>query len=484
MTSIHFLSSHHLHKNSRDYRHLAMSMRITVYLAVIAASLSQGSAFTLQGKPNTVVVGSGLLRKPSFSRFVSSYKTPSCLRSTAEAEDISHVDSNRKRFDRIAETDIRLDKPCVMKIGDGYYDMTNWAKAHPGGAKVLEKFHNKDATKAFYNVGHSKQAEDMLSDFLVDPPSDVAIESEKTVAVPVPETKPVPRWRKKLFTHEDPIGMHKYFGIFCLLHFIYRFGRALSGDAAAGFGIRGGKGASIIPMLCLIPHLILSGSSLIFETVPRERVVGRPMIWKEFRVHSILFAYRGLLCTFFSWLAIMKPSMRKLSVIGNCVTVFTALVLADVATAKLKPYKKSGTTATMPYWDGCSPLTMKAFKTFYAYSQFAATTACLLCSNPMFGFYSVMPIQIAAFVMTLIRKGLASPKVSHSIYAASLVVPSFLMIAGIPLLKSPLEVVTFLGTSIGIFKLRTLGVNKYAMWLPLIAARLTFLDKFITIGVY
>lgn len=41
------------------------------------------------------------------------------------------------------------------------------AKAHPGGVKILQKFHNTDATKAFHAAGHSKMAYEMLTDFVI-----------------------------------------------------------------------------------------------------------------------------------------------------------------------------------------------------------------------------------------------------------------------------------------------------------------------------
>ena len=41
-------------------------------------------------------------------------------------------------------------------IIDGYlFNVTKYKKLHPGGSKILEKFHYKDATEAFNNIrGH------------------------------------------------------------------------------------------------------------------------------------------------------------------------------------------------------------------------------------------------------------------------------------------------------------------------------------------
>jgi cytochrome b involved in lipid metabolism len=46
--------------------------------------------------------------------------------------------------------------------------MTAWANSHPGGSKILLKFHDKDATKAFEAAHHSAEAYAMLKDFCID----------------------------------------------------------------------------------------------------------------------------------------------------------------------------------------------------------------------------------------------------------------------------------------------------------------------------
>lgn len=50
---------------------------------------------------------------------------------------------------------------CVIRIDDDLYDVSHWKAKHPGGAEIIDQFHNADATEAFYGV-HSKKAVDML----------------------------------------------------------------------------------------------------------------------------------------------------------------------------------------------------------------------------------------------------------------------------------------------------------------------------------
>jgi len=50
---------------------------------------------------------------------------------------------------------------CRILIDDQWYDCTSWRHKHPGGAELIDDFHNKDATDVFYAF-HSKEAIDGL----------------------------------------------------------------------------------------------------------------------------------------------------------------------------------------------------------------------------------------------------------------------------------------------------------------------------------
>ncbi|XP_065339911.1 cytochrome b5 type B-like [Cloeon dipterum] len=47
------------------------------------------------------------------------------------------------------------------------FDVTKFVKEHPGGGDQLLGVAGKDATKDFNNVGHSKDARDMLTQFKI-----------------------------------------------------------------------------------------------------------------------------------------------------------------------------------------------------------------------------------------------------------------------------------------------------------------------------
>jgi hypothetical protein len=406
------------------------------------------------------------------------------------------------RFQRTASKQAEVDKPCILTIDGIQYNVTAYARAHPGGVKVLQKFHGKDASRAFHAADHSKEAHKLLTRFAI--PAAGAVPSNNTymdatvqntirmlettastsskcpVSVPNIERKR-PRWIQKLFTKEDPIGIHKFLGIFVLLHFVFRYTQMFFGDPSAGLGTRLGKGPGILAALCLIPHGLLSMSSLIFHTVPRERVVGKPMIWQEYRVHNIAFGLRSVITGLLAWFTIYNgntPSWRRLAVIGSCVTALAANIVADEGTRRLRVDNAESTTATMPYWEGCSVDTQRRFKTFYAYCQFLATGACITVGNPAWPLAVLLAIQMASLLMTLVRKGLLSAKGYHIGYTITLALPYFVALRDMFISKSwDFPVMGAIGWFL--FQLRRQGVNKYVLWVPVYAFRIAYGDRFI-----
>jgi hypothetical protein len=291
-----------------------------------------------------------------------------------------------------------------------------------------------------------------------------------------------PRWKVKLFTKEDPIGVHKYLGVFVLLHFIFRFYQMLFADPSAGLGTRLGRGPSWIPLACLVPHGLLSLSSLIFHTVPRHRVVGKPMIWQEYRVHNIAFGLRSVVTAAACSLAVRSgntPKVRRWAVGMSGATCILAMIAADIGTKMLRSSHEESTTSTTPYWEGCSVATQKKFKSFYAYCQFLATVGCLMVSNPAIPLAILLPIQIASLLLTLVRKNLLSTRGFHLCYTATLIVP-YIVAFRSSICSCSLDFVYLFALGGILYQLRRHGVNKYALWLPVILARVTVGDQYVT----
>ena len=48
-----------------------------------------------------------------------------------------------------------MNNNIIIIIDDYYFDVTNYAKHHPGGKRILQKYHMKDATIEFNSIkGH------------------------------------------------------------------------------------------------------------------------------------------------------------------------------------------------------------------------------------------------------------------------------------------------------------------------------------------
>ena len=67
----------------------------------------------------------------------------------------------------------------IIIIDDYYFDVTYYANTHPGGKRILKKFHLKDATDEFNQIkGHGDDfAISELDKYCVGPVKDIHIDS-------------------------------------------------------------------------------------------------------------------------------------------------------------------------------------------------------------------------------------------------------------------------------------------------------------------
>lgn len=50
-----------------------------------------------------------------------------------------------------------MQQKIIIKIDDHYFDVTDYAEKHPGGKRILQKYHMKDATLSFNGIkGHGE----------------------------------------------------------------------------------------------------------------------------------------------------------------------------------------------------------------------------------------------------------------------------------------------------------------------------------------
>lgn len=95
----------------------------------------------------------------------------------------------------------------------------------------------------------------------------------------------------KLFTSHDRFNIHKGLGVVVLLHFLFRLLQVLYGLLKFDPLEDAWTGSS---RFIILVHLALSWSSLLIP-IPEVRNFTQPMIWPEFRAHSITFATRHVL---------------------------------------------------------------------------------------------------------------------------------------------------------------------------------------------
>lgn len=69
-------------------------------------------------------------------------------------------------------------KPIIIIIDNYYFDVTEYASKHPGGSKILEKYHLKDSTNEFNKIkGHGDSyVESLLDQFCIGSVKDIDIE--------------------------------------------------------------------------------------------------------------------------------------------------------------------------------------------------------------------------------------------------------------------------------------------------------------------
>jgi hypothetical protein len=264
----------------------------------------------------------------------------------------------------------------------------------------------------------------------------------------------------KLFTKEDPMHLHKTLGLLVLSNFIYRFyllffygTMRLNTPIALGMSVM---------------HGALSISSLVFH-IPQKRHATLPMIYPEFRFHSILFGLRSVACCFVEH---YTPVYLKLYCKG--LVCFLTMMLADMVTMR---HAAPGDTTMrgMPFAESIPEHECAKITRFHSRQQISATIFMLWSMETAFS--PLFAIQLAALLMTLVRKGFISPNTWHLLYSWSLMVNVF-SLRTLPV--SQLLLTLFATWTFRVWRMH-LRLNKYAGWSLVFAVIVlcdwTWLDK-------
>ncbi len=242
---------------------------------------------------------------------------------------------------------------------------------------------------------------------------------------------------RKLVTKEDPYHFHKFFGIACLLNFVYQY---------CHYFIYG----SMFKINYLIFfHLFLHLTSFIFRVIKERPInpsVMNMFIWEELRIHSMIFAYRACF-------VILFPQYCKY-------ITFSTLILADIASYY---FGNPNNTTVRGNHDKVSNSAFKNIASiFFSTSQMGATLICSGCSqsfpSDILTFSTLPPIQTSAFGLTLLRKNIINKKIWQIIYSLELLL---VYILWIKVYKNyyiiPLSILPYF--------LRRIGFSKYIIWL-------------------
>lgn len=244
--------------------------------------------------------------------------------------------------------------------------------------------------------------------------------------------------------------LHKVFGVFSLLSFIYRYFIILPKTGSLGFT------GSRFDHATMAAHMILSASSIIFR-VPSFRQARRPtMIWHEYRLHAILFTGR---CCLVYLLALHAPHAG--AGVRFCTTMI-AHVFVDYVTSK---HGSEGETTIRGKGNTKNDFITR-MRRGYSFYQFLALGSHLTASPRAMdmGYNTIIAIQSSAFMMTLNRKGLATWQTHFKVYTLALLLSAGYIVGAFAYDYGIGFGALFVAAILGSFQIRRLGVSKYLIW--------------------
>jgi hypothetical protein len=221
----------------------------------------------------------------------------------------------------------------------------------------------------------------------------------------------------------------------------------------------------------ILLHASLHATSFQFHlSAKRNRVYN--IIWPEMRWHTMIFAYRSFVTMVAIWLAAegSAPLNMTMLVRSNMHLIRPTIVLGTMACADVVTAYFGSTEKTMrgnPFPDGTPTFVIRMLNLFYSLSQAGATLRILSTTDMGTAFTVALPIQLAPFLMTLVKKGLITQGGWHFWYAASLV-SAYVYSSVSPLGPSVMDVEHTIAYLAAFALARfVFGMNKYLVWLVL-----------------
>lgn len=247
---------------------------------------------------------------------------------------------------------------------------------------------------------------------------------------------------KKLNTHEDVFYIHKILGGIAIVNYIYRFCILCTNN---DMNLNNELGMSLLGV-----HGLLSVSSLFFKlSNKRNKMI--PIIYPEYRLHNIIFAFRSILCCLSFYFITNTFHARMMNMFICLLTMCGADVISACNNTN---DDKTTTMRDMPYDEYDETNYKRMYGTMQLYATYYMLGNINTAFSPMFA------IQISSFLMTLVKKSIIKPKWWHHLYT-------------IALLKNILLAVTFtpsflitMNLSCGFFYYWRIkkNCNKYVIW--------------------
>jgi len=253
----------------------------------------------------------------------------------------------------------------------------------------------------------------------------------------------------RLVTREDAqiMHMHKILGVLVLGHIFYRMFLIIMSNVS-------GLVTSRLTPIWMVIHALLHVSSFQFHLY-EKRNRKYNIIWPEFRLHSMIFAYRSIITVLLMWVGGQwNRALRGPLVLGT-------MVAADTVS---KWYGQDTTMRANPYPDGTSEKFILWHNRFYSMSQFGATMA-IMFRGADSAFLALLPIQTAPFLMTLVKKGVLNQREWHIWYTVALLTNWVHALVGKGtddnMVSTQVYMFIFFTSSIARLRYR---INKYIIW--------------------
>ena len=230
---------------------------------------------------------------------------------------------------------------------------------------------------------------------------------------------------QRLNTKHDRFGLHKFLGITCLFHFLYRYYQIMY-NKSSGLDL-------LLPsdIFLVTLHPLLSVSSLIFNVL-KNRNMNHSFIYEEQRYQSIIFTLRA----YSAYMCLIFCKYYNLSVDISTILRFICIMIWHPMIDRLSElYKndKSGTLirgSEILYESRASRkhyVIQKLTKhgmLFASMSQMFITGTLIYDSHSNLfdiALFNMLPIQVPLFLSTLVKKGIISNTTNNIAYVVLLI---------------------------------------------------------------